>query len=67
MGQLGHYAVGLGQQCWASGWKAGPVLSGDFSDFQFLFIILENSYKVQKCTENTMLLRKILNEFLYNP
>jgi hypothetical protein len=59
VGRLGHCAAGPGQQCWASGWKAGPVLCGDFLIFNFRLNILENSYKFQKCIENTILLRKI--------
>jgi hypothetical protein len=38
-----------------------------FSDFEFPFIISENLYKLQKYVENTILLGKILNKFLYNP
>jgi hypothetical protein len=39
--------------------ESQPSTVWRFSDFQFLFIILENLYKVQKCVENTLLLRKI--------
>jgi hypothetical protein len=52
------WATGPGQQCWASGWKANPILCGDFPLFNF-FNILENSYKFQKYIENIILLRKI--------
>jgi hypothetical protein len=45
------------------GLESRPSTVWRFSDFQFLFIISKNSYKLQKCIENTILLEKILNEF----
>jgi hypothetical protein len=63
-GPLCHWArptvLGLGLE-------SQPNTVRQFSDFQFLFIILENSYKLQKCIENTILLRKIQDKFLYTP
>jgi hypothetical protein len=38
MGRLGHCSTGLGQQCWASGWKADPVPCNDFLIFNFRLI-----------------------------
>jgi hypothetical protein len=55
MGRLGHGAAGLGQHCRASGWNVGPEVCDDFPIFIYYF---KNLYKLKKCTENTILLKK---------
>jgi hypothetical protein len=44
MRRLGHCAAGPGQQCWATGWKAGPVLCNDFLIFNFCLIFQKFVY-----------------------
>jgi hypothetical protein len=56
---LGHCAAAPRQHCRSSGWKAGPVLCGDFLIFNFYLNISENLYKFQKCVENTILLKNM--------
>jgi hypothetical protein len=47
--------------------ESWPSTVHQFSDFQFMFIISKNLYNLQKCIENTILLRKIQDKFMYTP
>jgi hypothetical protein len=66
-GPAGHCAAGSVQQWWASGWKDGPVLYINFLTFNLCLLFQKKLYNLQKCIENTILLRKIQDKFMYTP